>query len=130
MTEEITILESGKIKITNLRAVFGNKTYSVSNITSVETQKINPSGCLPFGFAVTSIILLMLGLTDIKENYQFIFYALLSFGLFIVMYRGSKPSWAVSLTTASGEVKAYESAKEDEIKKIVEALNNAIVQKG
>jgi hypothetical protein len=130
MTEEITILESGKIKITNLRAVFAEKTYSVSNITSVETKQINPSGCLPFGLVVASIIFFMLGVTDLKENWQFILFALLSFGLFIVLYRGSKPSWAVSLTTASGEVKAYESPKQDEIKKIVDALNNAIVQKG
>lgn len=36
MPDEITIYESGSIKITNLRAMFGEKTFAMSNITLSE----------------------------------------------------------------------------------------------
>ena len=45
MTEtiETSILEEGNVKITNLRAIIGTKTYAMSNVTSVNMGKNKPS---------------------------------------------------------------------------------------
>jgi hypothetical protein len=130
MSEETTIYEKDNIKITNLRAVFAEKTYSVSNITSVETKKINPSGCLPAGLICFGLVLFVYGASDLKQNIGSIVFGLLLFGLVFIIVKTTKPSYAVSLTTAAGEVKAYSSLDQATIKQIVEALNTAIIQKG
>jgi len=46
------------------------------------------------------------------------------------MNRSAKPTYTVSLTTASGEVKACESHDQQTIRQIIESLNTAIIQKG
>lgn len=130
MTEETIIFQNGDIKITNLRAVFGEKTYSVSNITSVEAAKINPSSCLPMSVFLLGIFLILIGIVDIKQNFSYILFGALAFVIFYFLNKVSSPSWAVSITTAAGEIKAYKSTDQESIKKIVDALNNAIIQKG
>lgn len=130
MSEEVTIYEQNGIKITNLRAVFGEKTYSVANITSVEAKTIQPSTGLAFTIFVIGLLLFFAGVADLKENLGLIIWALGCFVIFFFMNRSAKPTYSVSLTTASGEVKAYESPDQQIIKTIVQSLNTAIIQKG
>jgi uncharacterized membrane protein YiaA len=130
MSEETTIYEQHSIKITNLRAVFGEKTYSVANITSVEAKTIAPSMGLAFIIFVVGIVLFLVGVANFKENLSYIIWSIGCFVLFYFMNRSAKPTYTVSLTTASGEVKATESGDQQTIKQIVEALNTAIIQKG
>lgn len=129
---EVSIYEKADIKITNLRAVFGPKTYSISNITSVEGQRIEPSGCLLFFFIITGILFSAIGLPNIIDNqfYGFCVIGILMFGLAFIVFKSSKPTFAVNLTTASGEIKAYTSDNQESILEIVNALNDAIIQKG
>lgn len=128
---ETTLYNHAEVQITSLRAVFGAKTYAISNITSVEGQKIEPSGCFPGGLIVFGLLLSMIGITQALDGE----FGMLAFGLLllipgIAIYRSAKPSFAVSITTSAGEVKAYTSNDWETIRQIVEALNNAIVQKG
>lgn len=128
---ETPIYEKADIKITNLRAVFGAKTYSISNITSVEAQRIDPSGCAPAFFILGGILLTAVGAMAAMDGS----YGILIFGLCLLIpgyfiSRQQKPSYAVSLTTASGEVKAYTSENQETIQEIVNALNEAIIRKG
>ena len=51
-------------------------------------------------------------------------------GLGAFVARTTKPEYVVQFGSASGEVKAYKSTNQDEIKQIVEAINQAIIQKG
>lgn len=127
---ESLIYEKNDIKITNLRAVFGSKTYSIANITSVETQRIEPSGCLVIGLILVGIAFLLIGLVDFTEDWQFIIFGAMLLGLGFLVIKSQKPSFSVALTTASGEIKAYTSTEWESIKEIVEALNNAMIQKG
>jgi len=130
MIEEITIYEKGTIKITNLRAIFAGKTYSVSNITSVESVKIEPGHGLEFICLLAGMAFAVIGAVDLKNNMQFFIYAAIAFALFYFIKRSSSPTWSVNLTTAAGEVKALTSPDQQEIAKIVESLNSAIIQKG
>ncbi|OGC81518.1 MAG: hypothetical protein A2V81_04425 [Candidatus Abawacabacteria bacterium RBG_16_42_10] len=42
-SEETMFLELGDVKITNLRAVIGTKTYTMPNVTSVSMQEYEPN---------------------------------------------------------------------------------------
>jgi hypothetical protein len=51
-------------------------------------------------------------------------------GIGILIGRTNKPEYVVQFGSSSGEIKAYSSKSEDEIKQIVAAINDAIIQKG
>lgn len=130
MAEEIIIYENKDIKITNLRAVFSEKTYSIANITSVESQTIPPNTTLAMVLFVIGLMLFILGIADYQSKASFIIYSLFAFGLFFILKRSATESYSVNLTTAAGEVKAYISDNQETTKHIVDALNNAIIKKG
>ena len=48
MAQEKNIYEKGNIKITDVRAVFGKKTYAISDITSIEKGLIKDQRSLVF----------------------------------------------------------------------------------
>lgn len=129
MKEETTIYEKDNIKITNARAIFGDKTYSMSNITSVEKGRAaEQGGCLLIGLFIGGLLALVFGIGN--QEWGWAFAGLLFGGLGIFMMRSQKPEYLVQFGSASGEIKAYKSTDEAEIKQIVEAINTAIIQKG
>lgn len=132
MSKESTIYETGDIKITNLRAVFGNKTYSVSNITSVEKKVIAASGCGPLLLIGLGIAFVVSGATrTYNDSWPItVVIGIIIFSLGAKAARSEKPTYSVSLTTAGGEVKAFESTDEAVILSVVGALNDAITKKG
>lgn len=139
MSEETTIYDQNGIKITNLRAVFGEKTYSVANITSVEARTVPPSTGCAFTILIGGILATIVGIAQAfpksqsfgtRPDFTFLIFGIIAIGSFILINRTAKPTYAVNLTTASGEVKAYESNDQQTIKTIVESLNTAIIQKG
>ena len=130
MNEETTIYQQGSIKITNLRAIFAEKTYSISNITAVETKTIEPNKNLEFVLLFAGLSMFVCGVTDPSKNIQWLIFGVLALVIFYFMYRASRSTYAVNITTASGEVKAYTSQDQAAIQTIVQALNTAIVQKG
>lgn len=128
---ETVIYEKNNVKITNLRAVFSEKTYPISNITSVGSKRIEDGSCLPFSLFIIGVLLLMVGVLKVLDGiYSYLLYSALFLGLGFFLHRSRRPTFAVGITTASGEIKALTSPDEMVIKEIVEALNNAIVQKG
>lgn len=130
MPEETTILEEPGIKITNLRAVFENKTYPIANITSVGVEKQTPTGCLPgIGFII-GLMMVMYGFTNLRENLGTLVLGLLFAIPTGYLLAAPKPSYVLQLSTAAGEVKALISPDQAHIQKISEALNTAIIQKG
>ncbi len=128
--EEQVIYLQGNIRITNMRAVFGGKTYSVGHITSVSCLRHEPSRGLEFACGIFGLFCLAIGFSDFQNKYGFLIVAVLSFVGFYVLSKSAKPTFSVNLTTSSGEVNALTSPEEKDIMAIVESLNNAIIQKG
>jgi hypothetical protein len=133
MTDETVILETGTIKITNVRAVFGSKTYAVSNITSVDAKAISPSGCAPIalivigaGFGISAAF--RASTTDSWWVTLLIGVAFMALGFRTAAK--AVEDYSVNLTTAGGEVTAYQSKDKAEIQKIVAALNEAMIKNG
>lgn len=136
MTEAEVIYEQGNIKITNLRAIFGRKTYPVSNISAVKTETKPPSKLLPILFMITGGARLLEFAVSLYSNFNnanpidwwslFLGIGFLVGGAYIM--RASQDERIVKVVTASGETKAYSSPDKQHIDKIIESLNTAINQ--
>lgn len=127
MIEE-TIFKEGSVKITNLRAIIGSKTYAMSNITSVSLSGIEPSN----GGAFASLLFGGLaGLASVAAQNWWLcaFFLLIAAFGGVVIYQ-SAPTYAVIIASASGETNALASKEEHRIRCIVEAINTAIVRRG
>jgi hypothetical protein len=140
--EESIFFQSGDILVTNARFVVGAKTFAMRSITSVQSVKrkeepmgITGMGCLSlivcmlgfvtacYGFGSSSVWLGIIGILIVSGGVWLIIRALPS-------QPKPKINFTVVLTTAGGEVTAYQSDDQDHISKIVQALNNSIISHG
>jgi hypothetical protein len=130
MPEEIVIYEKDSIKITNQRAIFGEKTYAVSNITSVSKSKDSLYGEGGLIVMVIGIFVTLAGFLGTNANIGAALLGLLLAGGGLYAMAFMKPVHVLVISSSSGEVKAYLSSDEVLIQHLVEAVNKAIVQKG
>lgn len=127
MADEKTFYSSGGIRITNKRAVFGSKTYSMANISSVNTTEDPPKRSGGIWTAISGIGILILG--------AIVGFVWLILGGIVVLIIGilfaylASGTYHVQLSSASGESHAFSSNKKDEILKIVQSLNDAIIDR-
>ena len=128
MAEENTLYENNDVKITNLRAVFGSKTYAVNSITSVDTKTESSPGCAPAALLIFGLFMALFGYTGDSSILMIAGILVAVVGGVVVF--GTKPTYIVRIASASGEVKAYTSQNKADIDSMVAALNNAIIQKG
>ena len=131
MTEEKVIYEQGDIRITNLRAIFGNKTYAISNITSVtKKEKTNLSAFLPVAIIVVGIAFISFAFFNQIINWTAIWFGVLMVvgGYFVAMLL--KTEYFVQIGSASGEEQAYKSKSIVKVTDIVRAINQAIIEQG
>lgn len=143
---ETVFYEDGTVRITSARAILGNKTYVMANITSVSMGKtpVNKSlGVLlmiiGFGFAflrVFSLIQVMGIATQLGISlFNFSDFVVLALGIGVglvglFLIRSQKPSYVVRIGSASGESDGLVSKSKDYIIQIVNAINDAIVKRG
>nr|HET6902852.1 DUF6232 family protein [Ktedonobacteraceae bacterium] len=121
---EMPILTVGEVTVTKTRAVFGGKTYAMTNISSVTIakKKIN---------IVLVVIVGLIGLGCLGALASSPIAGLI--GLIIVaglIYLLVKPSYGVLITSAGGESQAYTSSNRVLIERIVSAVNEAIINRG
>ncbi|MDQ3004590.1 MAG: DUF6232 family protein [Chloroflexota bacterium] len=131
MTEEKVIYEQGDIKITNLRAIFGDKTYAISNITSVtKKEKTNLSAFLPVAMIVVGIAFISFAFFEKVINWIAIGFGVLMVvgGYFVAMLL--KTEYFVQIGSASGEEQANKSKSIAKVTEIVKAVNQAMIQQG
>lgn len=131
MAEEKVIYEQGNIKITNLRAIFGDKIYAVSNITSVtRKEKTNLSAFLPVVIIVVGIAFISLALFNDVINWAIILYGIFMIigGYFLALLLHTE--YSVQIGSAAGETQAYTSKSITKVTEIVQAINTAMIQQG
>lgn len=131
MTQEKVIYEQGNIKITNMRAIFGDKTYAISNITSVtRKEKTNLSAFLPVAVIVVGIAFISFAFFIYAINWVAIGFGSIMVvgGYFLAMLL--KTEYFVQIGSASGEEQAYKSKSIAKVTEIVKAVNQAMIQQG
>jgi hypothetical protein len=127
MAEE-TYFSQGDVQVTNSRVVLGGKTYAMRNITSVTIGEIPPNRVPGIVLAVLGLCPLMGGFSD--NGGALLVIGLIVIGLGIALAALVKTRYVVRLGSASGESDALTAPDVAYIRKIVDAINKAIVQRG
>ena len=131
MLEEKVIYERGNVKITNLSAIFGYKTYAISSITSVtQKEKTNLLAFWPLATMVFGIALIILAFFK-----DFINWAMVIFGIFVAVGGYfvallNHTEYFVQIGGTFGEEQAFKSMYIGEVTEIVQAINQAVIQEG
>ena len=130
MSEEKVIDEKGNIKITNMRAIFGDKTYAVSNITSeTKKEKTTPFSFLPVGIIVFGIAFITISFfNNLNGAIMILGVFMVIGGYFVAMLL--RMEYFIQLGSAAGDTEAYTSNDIAEIEKIVQAINQTTIQQG
>lgn len=145
--QETIYYQALNVTITNARAVLGPKTYPMSNIMSVSYMRIPPNRtlgimvmilsslfslcvCVPAVFAGLALeeqpdviwaVVLFGGFTLVGLLMAFI-------GFIVALMAG--PKYVVRIGTSYGEVNALFSKNFMHVKQIVDAMNQAIIDRG
>lgn len=134
--QETTYFSEKNVKITSTRAIIFDQTYSMANITSVSTKELHPNQS--FGIILMLVGMLfslcgLPGLFNLTEGSSILltFFVggviALVFGIYLI---ATSKRYAVRLGSASGETNALISKDQDYIQNIVDALNQAIIERG
>ena len=125
---EKTILKVGTVRITNLRAIFGAKSYELSNITSASLQAQEPNLFLPVFFAIIlAVFSILVAISDLGEYSQCLqvgSYSGIAGILFFLISRKAK--YRVLIKNPMSELVVLETDDRDFAEKVVTALNDAI----
>ena len=125
---EKTILKVGIVRITNLRAIFGTKSYELSNITSASIQAREPNLFLPVFFAIIlgfcSALVAISDLGEYSQCLQVGLYSGIAGIIFLLISRKAK--YRVQIRNPVSELIVLETDDRDYAEKVVTALNNAI----
>lgn len=116
---EMTFLQKEGVRVTSTRFIVPGQTFAMAGVTSVRSVKVEPDRKWPSLLVVFGLLFLMLSIT------RFLGVIFLIGG--VVWLALQKPSFAVGLSSASGEAHAITNEDEGYISSIVNALNEAIV---
>lgn len=129
---EITILKEGSVKITNLRAIIGMKTYAISNITSVNTRVSEPKMFIPVFFTVNmgicSVLIAISNMEAYAQCLQTGLYAGITGILLFLISRKTK--YSAHIKSPAGELRILEASDRDYVERIVKAIHQAILLRG
>jgi len=126
--QEKVMLEEAGVTVTSARFMVRGQTYAMNGITSVKATVRHPSKLWP-------ILTILFGIFGIVTyaGMKTAFGVVVALGitaLGILWLRSKRPTYAVRLTSASGETEAYLSPDGTLVDRIVSAINNAIVHRG
>lgn len=123
MSEHVYFNADG-VSVSNARFVVRGTTYPIQSITSVGSLEQKP-------FPLPAIVLLLIGFGFLLGGHpSWLLLGPVLIGLGIVWIVKKKKLYSVVLHTASGEVTALQSPDPQQVRSVVEALNQAIVARG
>ena len=126
MAQEVTIYTDPTVTITTARAILDGTTYAVANVTSVRAWTVKKSGsALMFG-VIMLVIAVAVGASSVPWGLVVAVAAGFGFLIHFIL----KDRHFVRIGTAGAEHDAIWSHDLAYIRGIVDALNNAIVQRG
>jgi hypothetical protein len=118
------------VLVTNTRAVIENKTYAMSNITSVSMATIPANRTAGIICIVIGVIGLVAGLSSSSSQGTCAGIGILFAIIGVVLLMVAKTQYVVRVGSASGESNALQSTDQTLIQKIVNAMNEAIIKRG
>lgn len=126
---ETIFLKEGNVKITNLRAIIGTKTYSLAHIASVRLQVNEPGLFLPIFFmVVVGVFLALIALTDLQNLSHLLqtgFYIFIV--TFLLFFLSRKTKYSVRVKSSAGELNILEANDRRQVERIVKAMEAALI---
>ena len=122
--EEKIFYQSGVVRVTNARFVVANQTHAMNGVTSIAHVENLPQRT---GLVVAVILglILLIAADGGMQIFGFLVAAACGFALY-----QQKTMHSVVLRSSSGEVKALSDTDETHIRRVVEALNDALIHRG
>lgn len=132
MSSEQTYFQSDGVQVTSTRVVMGGTTYALANITSVSMHKTPAKRS--FGVILTLLGMAFLTYNGLGEGAD---PSVMQWGIsIVVMLTGlllvvmAKATYAVRFGSASGEQEAFSSKDQKMVVGMVDAINQAIIDRG
>ena len=125
MEEEQVYFSDDKVTITKTHATIDGKTYTVSDVGSVRMAKRPPARNLPITLIAIGFVS---GLAAFSGESGFLYgsIAVTFLVLGVLLFVSQHDRYAVQITLASGKVDALLSRDQEYVRRIVDALNQAI----
>lgn len=133
MAEQV-YYDRNPIRISSTRAVFGNKTYALATVTSVEGRRLDPERSSPYYVVLGGVLACALSARLFMDTKGaglvclLVGFVLIATGAVWASRIG--PTYAVIVCTAARERRVFASTREGEISAIVAAINQAIIDRG
>ena len=130
---EITILETGNIKITNLRAVVGPHSYPISNIMTVRiTKEGSAFGCLvvsliSIGLLVGLFAIVSDTISETDYSQYLLMAAFICVSSALVVALTAQPNYTIQIRGPFGDLEVLQSNDKNYLEIIVDAINDAIL---
>ncbi|HZM25017.1 MAG TPA: DUF6232 family protein [Anaerolineales bacterium] len=127
---EKTILKMGVVRITNLRAIFGLKSYELSNITSASLQAQEPNLFVPVFFAVVlGLCSFMVAISNFEELGYWLQIGLFTAIAAIIMFLISRRTkYSVQISNPVSKLVVLETYDGNYAESVVRAVNDAIAK--
>lgn len=112
--------------------MFGNKTYPIDKIRSIDRGLIRTSGRLSLPFFILGFLLGIFGFLDTFTSFReelWLLAGLMLIGGLGSVFLGGKPQYFIRLTGCEGEPWTYTSYNRVETEAILKALKTAISQR-
>ena len=122
--QEHEFFRSENVLVSQTRFVTFGQTYAMSGVTSVKASSVRPSRTGPLVVGGIGVICLFAGSAG-----ALIFGAIL-LAIAALIWVSQKPEYFVSLSVASGEVRALRSKDPQFIGDVIQALNECIIARG
>ena len=123
---ETTYFNNGRVTVTNARFVVDAETYAISGITSVKLGVKKPNRILPIALILLTFFALTKGGNPATLSIMHWLLALLPGAVWLAVQR---THYTVTLASASGESRALTSRIQPFVREVVEAINQAIIQR-
>jgi hypothetical protein len=129
MTAEKTFYsDQTGVRITQSRAIFGAKTYTMNNVASVSAHRVPAKRGPAIGTLLIGLVLLVIGISS--TIVVLIIFGILGMAVGALLIYLMKDTFVVRISSASGEADALASKDRSHIEQIVQALNEAIIARG
>jgi len=125
---ETVLFEDKSVKVTDVRTVILSKTtYAMANITSVN-EFVEPR---PAGLALAGACFMIVGFLILQAGADAVGWIAMGFGgILTLIYYATKPKHWVRIGTAGAEANAIWSHDPAWTRKVVDAMNGAIIRRG
>jgi hypothetical protein len=122
--QEHEFFRSENVLVSQTRFVTFGQTYAMSGVTSVKASSVSPSRTAPLVIGGIGVLCLFGGSTGV------LVFGVALLAIAALIWASQKPEYFVSLSVASGEVRALKSRDPQFVNNVIQALNDCIIARG